>query len=412
VRILFISAIDFPEPLDRGARYHIHYWLKALAVEHQIDFLLVESYSTRRSVTPRLSHANVIDLSESPRMDPLSRVLRVLRSTWFGLPTSALIAMPQAARNFVGQAVKDKRYDLAILWAGSASGYVDLLEGSVPTIISKLSVGAVDARDQRERKGMWHPWWALNEWVTRRFERRTCRAASAVCTVNEEDAAELTSRNGLTNIVRTIPIGVELSEFPARDADPNSKVVSFIGNLKWGANVDALRWLVQEIFPEVLTAHPDAELRIIGPGEEEVRKEFASDKVKFLGYVPSVRGAMADVAVGVVPVRSGTGMRLKLMELLSMGIPAVTTTLGAAGFQCTHGEQALIADDAGAFASAVNLLLSDAVLREKWSRNGPTVARQFSWDAIIERVQILANDTVGGEKQFAAPAARAAAANR
>jgi glycosyltransferase involved in cell wall biosynthesis len=401
VRILFVSAIDFPEPLDRGARHHVHHWLKALSVENHIDFLLVESYSTRREVPPISAYANVINLSEPPKMDIASRLGRAAHSWIAGIPVSALIAMPQGARDFLRQAVKERRYDLAILWAGSASGYVQLLRGEVPTILSKLSIDALDARDQRKRSGAWHLPSALMERVTRRFERQTCRAATAVCTVNDEDAREFVRRYQLPNIVRAIPIGVELKEFPRRASDPDSKVVSFMGNLAWGANADAVNWLVQEIIPKVLKVHPEAKFRIIGPGGPALKEKYASDKVEFLGYVPTVREAMADVAVGVVPVLSGTGMRLKLMELLSMGIPAVTTTLGAAGFPCTSGEHLLIADGTEEFADAINLLLSDAVLREKLSRKGPEIAQDFSWASIEDRVRLLARDAVAAEKEYA-----------
>src|SRR5476649_2732752 len=105
MKILFISAIDFPEPLDRGARYHVHYWLKALRVEHHIDFLLVESYSTRRETAPTLSAAKVINLSEPPSKDFSSRLLRLARSVVAGIPNSSLIATPRAAVEFVQRAV-------------------------------------------------------------------------------------------------------------------------------------------------------------------------------------------------------------------------------------------------------------------------------------------------------------------
>jgi hypothetical protein len=101
MRILFVSAVDFPDKLDRGARYHVHYWLKALSSTHDVDFLLVESYSQRRVHAPELTTAKVINLSEPPRRSLHSRVMRVARSIIFGIPRSAQIAMPQAAVEYV-----------------------------------------------------------------------------------------------------------------------------------------------------------------------------------------------------------------------------------------------------------------------------------------------------------------------
>jgi glycosyltransferase involved in cell wall biosynthesis len=394
MRILFVSAIDFPDNLDRGARYHVHYWLEALSLEHEVDFLLVESYSQRRLEAPQLTSANVINMGEPPSRAWRHRVMRVARSIISGLPSSAQIAMPHKAVQYVRQAVKDRRYDLAILWAGSAAGYATILEGAVPIILSRLSVDAVDARDQRKRHGMWHPRWAIDEWVIRRYEGKTCRAATAISTVNQEDAWEFVRRYLLKNIVRAIPIGVELEQFAPREGDASSKVVGFMGNLEWGANIDALDWLVREVSPQVMAAEPNVRFRVIGPGGSGLREKLAGPAVEFTGYVPSVREAMAGVSVGVVPVISGTGMRLKLLEFLSMGIPTVTTSLGTAGLACVDGKHVLIADGTESFAAAVNKLLSDAALRAKLSKNGPELAGQYPWDGIVMKVRELVSDTV------------------
>jgi glycosyltransferase involved in cell wall biosynthesis len=394
MRILFISSIDFPHPLDRGARYHVHHWLKAMSPDHDVDFLLVESYSQRRESVPQLSTAKVINLGEPPKTALPHRLMRVAWSAFAGIPRLALLAMPPAAVEFVRRALKDRRYDLAILWDNSAGGYAPMFQGAIPTIMSRLSVAAVDARDQRKRTGMWHPRWALEEWETRRFEAKTCRAATAICTVNQQDGQELVRRYQLNNIVRSIPIGVEPREFAIREREPNSKIIGFVGNLLWGANVDAVNWLVQEIAPKVLAAHPQVRFRVVGPGSEALREKYSGPLVEFTGHVPSVRDAMADVAVGVVPIFSGTGMRLKLLELLCMGIPSVTTSLGAAGLPCVHGEHVMVADGAAAFAEAVNALLSNAALRAKLKQKGPELAKQYAWEGIEQKVRELVRETM------------------
>jgi glycosyltransferase involved in cell wall biosynthesis len=194
--------------------------------------------------------------------------------------------------------------------------------------------------------------------------------------------------------VQTIPVGVELKEFPRRQSEPNRKSVGFAGRLTWGANEDAVNWLAREIAPKVLQAHPDASFRVIGPGGEGLHEKYEGPRFQFTGYVASMGESLADLAVGVVPVLSGTGMRLKLLELLSVGVPTVTTSLGAAGLDCVHREHVLIADDTDSFAGAVSELLSDAALRERLSQKGSELAKQYSWDGIEEKVRELVKDTM------------------
>jgi glycosyltransferase involved in cell wall biosynthesis len=197
--------------------------------------------------------------------------------------------------------------------------------------------------------------------------------------VNEENAKDFVRRYQLKNIVRAIPIGVELRQFAPRESDAYSKVVCFMGNLDWGANIDALNWLVSEVTARVMAVDPHARFRLIGPGGSVLREKLSGPVVEFTGYVPSVREATADVAVGVVPVFSGTGMRLKLLEFLSMDIPTVTTSLGAAGLPC-DGKHVLIADGTESFASAVNKLLSDPKIKQKRPRACQAVSMGWNRD--------------------------------
>lgn len=95
---------------------------------------------------------------------------------------------------------------------------------------------------------------------------------------------------------------------------------------------------------------------------------------------------MKDAVIGVVPVISGTGVRLKLLEMLSLGIPIATTSLGALGTGCVHGEHALIADDPGLFSAAVIALLDDPGLRQKLSRSGSELVKMHSWQSSYPRI--------------------------
>lgn len=372
----------------------MHHWLKALRAEHDVDFLLVDPIADqRRQEGAQDCPARVIDLGVTPSCTLARRASRKGWSLLSRTPAAALIAMPRRAVEYVRQAVKEGRYDLAIVWASPVAGYALLLQELLPTVICQLSVEALNARDQRRRTSLWHPRWALEEWIMRRFEAKTCRAATAICTVNGEDAEEFVRRYRLTNLVQCIPVGVDLAKFAPREQEPGGKVIGFVGNFNWGANVDGFHWLAREIAPRVLAVHPDARFRVIGPGSETLRKAVQEPQFQFTGYVADVRNKLADVVVGLVPVFSGTGMRLKLLELLSMGIPAVTTSLGAAGVRCVHGEHALVADDTAAFAGAVNALLSDSVLRQRLSKSGPELAKQYSWESIEETVRVLIRKT-------------------
>jgi len=271
-------------------------------------------------------------------------------------------------------------------------------------VLLKHSVHAIDAHDVRSRKGRLHPRWILEERIARRFESGTCRAATVVCCVTREDAVQLISRYGLSNPVEPIPVGVDLTQFPHRGCDPNTKTIGFFGNLTWGANVDAVQWFCREVLPRVWQAHPDAKFLVAGIGSEELRPLSEDGRVQFVGRVPSIPEAMKEVSVGVVPIKSGTGIRFKLLEMLSMGIPTVSTSLGVEGTSCLHGQDLLIADDADKFSSSISTLLSNESLRRNLAASGTRVASAHSWANIYPKILALLDLTLqqgleGAEKR-------------
>ena len=140
--------------------------------------------------------------------------------------------------------------------------------------------------------------------------------------------------------------------------------------------------------PKVWEKHPDACFRVIGPGSESLR--FIGKNPRFVCVGPvnqtGIARTMQDVAVGVVPVISGTGVRLKLLEMLSMGIPTVATSLGRLGTEAEHGKHLLVADDGDSFALAVTLLLSEPELRKRLGRAGAELAPRHSWKSFYPRI--------------------------
>jgi len=106
--------------------------------------------------------------------------------------------------------------------------------------------------------------------------------------------------------------------------------------------------------------------------------------------------------MGVVPVFSGTGVRLKLLEMLSMGIPVVTTSLGALGTGCKHEEHVLIADDRDSFSTAVARLLEDSRLRKKLSRAGLELIQTHSWQSFYPEILDAIQEAASTHRGFVA----------
>lgn len=387
MKFLFVAS-PFPYPPDTGSRNLIYHWLEAASQKHAVDLHVIENVPSGKTEIPELPQIKTsVRTAPVPHSLP-RRISRLLSSTVEGVPATSLVVMPAEMKREMLSLVHSGRYDAVVLTENVVAGYAPLFAPCVPVVLFKHSVQAVDARDARVRFGRSHPRWFLEEWIVERFERRTCRAASLVCCVNPEDAEDLARRYALAEKPFVVPIGVDLNRFPTRATAPGGKDIGFYGNLTWGANVDAALWFAEEILPKVWEKHPDARFRVVGPGSESLR--FFGTDPRFICVGPvnqmGIATAMQDVAVGVVPVISGTGVRLKLLEMLSMGIPTVATSLGCLGTGGEHGKHLLVADDRDSFVSAVSQLLSEPELRKRLGRAGAELAPRYSWKSFYPRI--------------------------
>ncbi len=394
--ILFIAA-PFPYPPDTGSRNLIFHWLDAACQKHEVHLIAIEESNGPERETPELPNLQIEVLHTPVGRSLPARFSRLAASAARGIPATSLVYMSRGVERRILERIQRHSYDAVVLTENVVAGFAPLLASRVPIILFKHSVQAVDARDTRKRYGLLHPRWLLAEWIVRRFEAQTCHAASMVCCVNREDANDLVSRYNLARTPETVPIGVEIKRFPRRTADPGGKVIGFFGNLSWGANSDAVIWFANRVLPIVWKEHPDATFRIIGPGSGQLPLQTDDRRIVRSGPVPQpqISEAMKGVTVGVVPVISGTGVRLKLLEMLSMGIPVVATPLGSLGTRCVHREHLLIAKDPDSFASAVSLLLSDETLRQSLSQAGAEIAPTHAWESFYPSIVRLLEEVAG-----------------
>ncbi|GAC1419990.1 MAG: glycosyltransferase [Actinomycetota bacterium] len=182
----------------------------------------------------------------------------------------------------------------------------------------------------------------------------------------------------------------DAAHFSPRPGPVNDRQALFVGPLAFAPNRDAVAWFSSEIMPLL----DGITLTVAG----EPAGFAAPSGVGLAGRVNDVRPMTAHAGVVVVPLRSGSGTRLKILEALAMEKAVVSTTIGAEGLDVRNEEHLLIADDAASFAAAVTRALSDDALRERLGRNGRAlVQRLYRWDMTVQAIE----QALAGEKQGA-----------
>jgi glycosyltransferase involved in cell wall biosynthesis len=211
---------------------------------------------------------------------------------------------------------------------------------------------------------------------------------ATVCTVsNPADVDALAPRPTVV-----IPNGCRLPPPRApKAARADRPVLVFHGFMGYPPNADAAAYLVAEVIPQLeRVIGPEFEVRIVGKATPSVEALTLRDpRVVVTGYVDDITSEVRGADVIVVPLRMGTGTRIKVLEALAECTPVVSTSIGCEGLGVTDGEQLLVADGAAAFAAACARALRDSGLRARLVEQGYRLAEHFDWDVIEERVADL-----------------------
>ncbi|HXM69182.1 MAG TPA: glycosyltransferase [Candidatus Acidoferrum sp.] len=241
---------------------------------------------------------------------------------------------------------------------------------------------------QRHYKTARNPLWKALSWYEwqrmKRVEEGYLRRADHVLAVSENDRNAFSSFLDPSRLT-VIQTGVDVDYFkPAQDTEePNSLV--FTGSMDWLPNEDGIIYFIKEILPLIRQQVPDVSLRIVGRKPSADLQSLASrqENVEVTGWVEDVRPFLARGAVCVVPLRIGSGTRLKIFEAMSMGKAVVSTTIGAEGLPVQPGDNIILADEPHIFAQSVASLLHDQARRVEIGRAArKLVTENYSWAKI------------------------------
>ena len=243
-------------------------------------------------------------------------------------------------------------------------------------------------REQRQAEIENDPKLAKSAEETKRKELSNCLLANRVITVTQDDAEHLKTEipNLECSVIPNIHKQQALPEVEFKQRDG----LVFIGNYNHQPNDDAVYAFIETVLPKIHARLPEVCLYLIGSHMKDKMKALASETVKIIGWVDEVEPEFAKRRVFVSYLRYGAGMKGKLGQALSAGLPVVSTTIGAEGMGLVDKETALIADDADKFADAVCNLYTDSVLWEKLSRQGRDyIEERYGETAVRNQIKAL-----------------------
>jgi polysaccharide biosynthesis protein PslH len=385
-RVLWVTE----EPPDRtlgGGSIRQAHLLEALAAAFPTDLLLAGSLG---DLQVRRAAADVTELPKRPA--PWSENAVVRRALELGItlcspyPSAVYPAGPSRRALVEAAASRATAYRLVCV-EHEALAPIARAFTSVPSAITfHHLVSEMVGQSLRHTTGTRQRWFLRRDLrKARRMEARAVDAYDRVIVCSSEDAHSLArlTDSATADKIRVVPNGVDTDAFRPTDV-PSAPRVLFPGSLAYAPNVDGAAWFCAEVWPRVHDAVPGAELTLAGRDPvPEVTALAAAPGVSVHANVPSMAEYFARARVVVVPLRVGTGTRLKALEAMASGRPVVGTTVGLEGIGAIDGTHALVRDDPAAMAAAVIQALQRDDLAVALGDNARMhVERSFGWDRI------------------------------
>lgn len=389
MRVLFL-ALEPPYPPNDGGRIRTYQLLRQLAQRGQVTLLAFEpAKQPDADWSPLQAVCDEVHVLPRPvvgRAGAAER-LRLLRRR-----------LPQASRLYDSETMAARVQTLL------AAGDFDLLHvnelylaryaslaGQTPRVMDHTDVEALKQRrllraDRRRTTPYgWLRW--VEHWQWQAFERRSLAWFDAHSAVSEGDAAYF-RRYARGAPVAVVPNGVDAAAITVRPDPAGSPTLLYVGSMDYQPNAAAVLEFVRGSWPLIRQAAPDSRLLVVGRNPpSEVQRLAQEPGIVVTGTVPDVRPYYEQAHALVVPLRSGGGTRLKILEALAAGAPVVSTAVGAEGLDLTPGRDFLLADTAQELAAQSLRLLADPALRAALATQGrQTVIERYDWSEIGGRL--------------------------
>ncbi|HHY53855.1 MAG TPA: glycosyltransferase [Chloroflexi bacterium] len=394
MKILFLTQV-LPYPLDAGPKVRAYYVLRYLAARHDVTLL---SFVRATDTPTALAHlrtfcADVITvpMTRSKIKDAGFLLQSLALNRPFIIERDRVAAMEAEIARLARATPPFDAVHADQLWmAPYALRFRAAASGRRPLAVMDQH-NAVFMIPQRLASAEHNPVKrALLELEARKlaaFEVRTCRAFDRVTWVTQEDFAAVQAHSPDEAIPNAgvLPICGDPESTPVIERTPGARRVTFLGGLHYPPNAQGVLWFAQQSFPQVLAAVPDAVLTVIGKQPPSALHESGIPvrNLDVTGYVDDPTPYLATTGAYIVPLLAGGGMRVKIIDGWTWGVPIVSTRVGAEGVEAIHGENMLLADTPDDFARAVVDLLCEPTQNAAIAAGGRrTVLDRYNWKTV------------------------------
>lgn len=247
--------------------------------------------------------------------------------------------------NTLTNLLQNERFDIIHFEGTFVSFYIDVVKKitKTPVVLRSHNLEHMiwERLSDHEKNPLKKVYFKRMSQELRRFEKEYYSKFDAIAAITPEDIGRIKSL-GVATPCSFVPAGVDMDRFVKKDIKPEPKTCFILSALNWIPNQEALFWFLDQVWPRVLERIPDLNLHVAGKGTPDWIKKIDNRGVFIHGYVEDASLFIQQYDLMLVPLLSGGGMRLKIVEGMALEKCIISSPVGAEGINCTDGENILI----------------------------------------------------------------------
>jgi len=377
-------------PQNTGANISVFGITKYLSLlGHEIDFVSYRKNNDAEMAKRELSqYCNPIILDVQTENKIIPGLLNLFTSTPYNI--SKFIS--EELREFIEEYFVKNRPDIVHIDHLHMAWIIDLIReiSDVPVVLREhnLEMNIMKRFAERERNILLKWYASYQAEKLQKYETKYCKKFDKCIMITSIDEKQLLQMN--THIeTKTIEAGVEEHFLNIERLEPIPYSLFHIGSLEWYPNLDGLEWFLSSVMIELIKINPSIKLYVYGSGMDKIKiNEGLKRNVELVGFVENLTENIADKDLMVVPLRIGSGIRLKILEMLGMGCNIITTSIGKEGINAEDSKQIIVADSEKEITSKIVDYYDGKYNKKEMSINARNLIREnYTWPIIAKKFE-------------------------
>lgn len=382
----------FPYPLEKGDKLRAYNQIRSLSkLGHEVYlFCVSHDKVTEHQIEVMNSYCKEVVVVRLNRLVSCKNALRNFLAS-----KSIQIGYWDSKRSRRAYKALEKRVAPDVIYSQMVRTMPLVARSAVPKVMDFQDALSMNMERQMEHchRGLRRFAYHFEFKMLRSTEYNSFKIFNALTIISVPDSEAIPHRKN--GEIKIIPNGVDFDFFHPLEREKRCDIV-FCGNMQYAPNVDASRYLAEEVMPHVWQSIPEATLLLAGATPVSAVRRLASDKVFVSGSVDDIRECYASARVFAAPMRLGSGLQNKLLEAMAMRMPCVTSSIANDSLGAEAGRDVLIGDKAEEVAAHIVKLLQSQQERDTLAQNGyEFVHKNYSWDVfgskLAEVLQSAAN---------------------